>query len=127
MAGPCYYEALMNVALNEDWIVPIQYGYFDTDGVTVLPIDLTGSMLKLEIRVQETDHEAIVYVASPDQGISFFEDDPTNGQFIITIDRGKLLRLWAGTFFTDLVRLQTNGYQERIFEGTAIVVTGTTR
>lgn len=127
MSGPCYYEATMNIALNEDWIVPLQYGYFASDGVTVEPIDLTGSTLKLEIRREETDNIALVYVASPDQGIAFYNNDPTSGYFTITIDRSKLARLWAATFFADLVRLQPNGYQERIFEGSAIVATGTTR
>jgi hypothetical protein len=33
----------------------------------------------------------------------------------------------AGTYVTDLVRLMPNGSQERLFEGTATVVEGTTR
>jgi hypothetical protein len=117
----------MNVAINEDWLVPFVYSVLDTDGVTLVPINLTGSTLKLEIRVLETDHEALVSVNSPDNGIYFENDDPTSGAFWIAIPRDKLVRLWAGTFVTDFVRLMPNGYQERIWEGQAFVVQGTTR
>ena len=94
MAGPAYYEGTMNIAKNDDWIVPFIYGYYDTDGVTVLPIDLTDSLIKLEIRVRETDHEAVVSVFSPSNGIVI--NDPTNGYFTIVIDRALLMRLAAG-------------------------------
>jgi len=126
MAGPTYFEAAINIAKNEDWIVPFQYGYYDTDGVTVLPIDLTDSVLKMEIRIQDTDHEALVSVSTPNRGI-VFDGDPINGRFIITLTRANLIRLATGTYVTDLVRLMSQGYQERIFEGTAQVVEGTTR
>jgi hypothetical protein len=126
MAGPTYFEAAINIAKNEDWVVPFLYGYYDTDGVTVLPIDLTGSVIKMEIRIQETDHEALVSVFTPDNGI-VFDGDPKNGRFIIALTRANLIRLAAGSYVTDLVRLMPQGYQERIFEGTALVVEGTTR
>lgn len=127
MAGPTYFEATINIAKNEDWIVPFLYGYYDADGVTVLPIDLTGSVIKMEIRINETDHEALVSVFTPNDGI-VFDGDPSNGRFIITLRRENLVRLTsAGIYVTDLVRLMPNGYQERIFEGTATVVEGTTR
>ena len=125
MAVPAYYDGVMNVAKNDDWIVPFVYGYFDTDGVTVVPIDLTGSLIKLEIRIQEIDHEALVSVFSPSNGIFF--NDAVNGSFTITIDRAHLIRLAAGTYYADLVRLMPNGYQERILDAQAIVVEGTTR
>lgn len=125
MAGPAYYEGTMNIAKNDDWIVPFIYGSYDTDGVTVVPIDLTGSLLKLEIRVRETDHEALVSVFSPNNGIYF--TDPTQGSFTIVIARAHLIYLAAGTYFADLVRLMPNGFQERILDAQAIVVEGTTR
>lgn len=127
MAGPCYYEAVVNMSLNEDWVVPFIYGTFDTDGVTVIPIDLTGSTIKMEIREQETDNEAIVSVLSPDQGIYFDNGDPTTGQFVIAVTRDKSWRLGPGQFFIDCVRLLSDGYQERLWEGVATVVEGTTR
>jgi hypothetical protein len=127
MAGPTYYTAVMNIAKNEDWVVPFQYGYYDTDGVTILPIDLTGSTLKLEIRVLDTDNEALVSVFSPDNGILINSNDPTLGEFVIAITRDRLIYLWESTFVVDLVRAMPNGYQERIFEGTAVVVEGTSR
>jgi hypothetical protein len=125
MAGPAYYEGTMNISLNEDWIVPFQYGSYAADGVTVDPIDLTGSLLKLEIRVLETDHEALVSVFSPSNGIAI--NDAVNGYFTISIARDLLIRLAAGTYVADLVRLMPNGFQERIIDCTAIVVVGTTR
>jgi hypothetical protein len=125
MAGPAYYEGVMNIALNDDWIVPFIYGTLAADGVTVVPIDLTGSLLKLEIRIRETDHEALVSVFSPDHGITF--NDMVNGKFTVTIDRAHLARLAAGTYFADLVRLMPNGYQERMIDAQAVVVEGTTR
>lgn len=125
MAGPAYYDAQLNISLNEDWIVPFVYGTVDPTSSVFTPIDLTGSTLKLEIRKQETDNEAIVWVASPDQGITI--TDVMNGAFTIAITRDKSYRLSAGNYVTDFVRLMPNGYQERIFEGTAVVVVGTTR
>jgi hypothetical protein len=125
MAGPAYYDGVMNVAKNEDWIVPFVYGSYATDGVTVVPIDLTNSTLKLEMRIRETDNEALVSVFSPSNGIVI--NNATAGTFTISIDRSKLARLVAGTYFADLVRLMANGYQERLIDAQAIVVEGTTR
>jgi hypothetical protein len=127
MGGPTYYEAIVNIALNEDWVVPFVYGTYAADGITILPFDLTGSTLKMEIRMQEPDPEAIVSVSSPDNGIEFYNNDPTTGQFFIAITRNKLWRLFPGSFFIDCVRLMPSGYQERLFEGVATVFTGTTR
>lgn len=125
MAGPAYYEGTMNISKNEDWIVPFIYGSYAIDGITILPIDLTDSLIKLEIRVRETDHEALVSVFSPDHGIVM--NDPVNGQFTIVILRDKMHHLTAGIYFADLVRLMPNGFQERILDAQAIVVEGTTR
>jgi hypothetical protein len=125
MAGPAYYEATMNIALNEDWIVPFVYGTYAADGVTVVGIDLTGSTLKLEIREQESDNEAIVSVYSPSNGIAI--TNMTGGAFTITLARGILWRLAPGNYVCDLVRLMANGYQERLIDATATVVQGTSR
>lgn len=125
MAGPAYYDGTMNIAKNDDWIVPFQYGSFAADGVTINPIDLTGSVLKLEIRIAETDHEALVSVFSPDNGIVI--NDAVNGYFTVVINRAHMVYLSAGTYFADLVRLLPNGFQERIIDMQATVVEGTTR
>ena len=126
MAGPAYYTGTMNIAQNDDWIVAFVYQSIASDGVTLSPIDLSGSLLKLEIRAQEADYEAIVFsFSSPNDGI--FITDAVNGQFTITITRDKSARLAPGTYVTDLVRLMPSGYQERMWEGTATVVEGTTR
>jgi hypothetical protein len=125
MGGPSYYSGQMNIALNEDWVVPFVYGTVDSNGANFTPIDLTGSLLKLEIRTLETDHEALVSVYSPANGILI--TNATQGQFQIQMPRSYLTHLSAGQYFTDLVRVMTNGYQERIWEGTAVVVEGTTR
>jgi hypothetical protein len=125
MAGPSYYSGQMNIAKNEDWIVPFLYQGVDSTGTIITPIDLTGSVLKLALRRQETDHEAVILVYSPDGGIEF--SNPTQGQFQIVITRKLLLDVGAGSYFVDLVRLMPNGYQERVWEGVAIVVEGTTR
>ena len=126
MPGPCYYDATVNISLNDDWIVPFLYASLNADG-SYTPIDLTGSEIKLEIRVNETDHEALVSVFSPDHGINFWSTGPVSGGFTIAITRDLLARLYPGAFTIDLVRLQPSGYQERIFAGTATVVEGTTR
>jgi hypothetical protein len=125
MAGPAYYSGQMNISMNEDWIVPFLYQSVDDTGTIFSPIDLTGSTLKLEIRIQESDHEALVSVFSPDNGI--FITAATQGEFTILIERDHMLHLAAGQYFADLVRLMPNSYQERIWEGTATVVQGTTR
>ena len=80
MAGPAYYTGTMNIAQNEDWIVAFVYQSIASDGVTLSPIDLSGSLLKLEIRVQESDYEAIVFsFSSPNDGI--WITDAINGKF----------------------------------------------
>jgi hypothetical protein len=126
MAGPAYYTGVMNIALNEDWVVPFVYSIVDANGNVTGPVDLTGSELKMELRIAETDNQAIVSVSSPSNGI-FINSPPTSGQFWIALDRARLTRLFPGQFFVDLVRLMPSGYQERIWEGTATVVEGTTR
>jgi hypothetical protein len=124
MAGPSYYTGVMNISQNEDWVVPFLYAQ-SSDGVTFTPIDLTGSLLKLEIRSAESEHEAIVSTFSPDNGIII--TNAVGGSFTIVIDRSKSVRLAPGTYYTDLVRTMTSGLQERLWEGTATVVEGTTR
>jgi hypothetical protein len=123
MAGPAYYSGVMNIAKNEDWIVPFLYSSDNGNG-TFTPIDLTGSKIKLEIRKREQDHEATVSVYSPDGGITI--TNAPGGAFTVLITREKLQRLAPGDYFTDLVR-ENGGYQERLWEGTATVVQGTTR
>jgi hypothetical protein len=126
MAGPAYYSGVMNIAKNEDWVVAFAYGTPQTDG-SILPIDLTGSVIKLEIRMNEADHEAIVAVTS-ENGDGIYITDAPGGQFTIAIGReDRLFRLGPGQYFADLVRLMPSGYQERVWEGNAIVVEGTTR
>jgi hypothetical protein len=127
MAGQSYYDAQINIVLNADWAVSFAYATLQSDGVTTIPIDLTGSVLRMEIRVQETDHEALVMVNSPDNGISFLNGDPKTGQFTIVITRDKLRYLFPGDFVSDLVRLMPNSYQERLIDATVTVAEGTTR
>ena len=127
MPGPAYYSGVMNVAKNEDWVVSFLYQQLGADGVTLTPIDLTGSTIKCEMRVNELDHEAIVYATSVNND-GVYIPTPTNGTFTIAFNRAsKLNRLSAGTYKTDIVRLMPSGYQERLWEGDAIVVEGTTR
>lgn len=125
MAGPAYFGVTMNVSKNEDWVMPFLYATTTDGGSTVAPINLTGSVLKLEMRIREADHEAVVSVRSPDEGIDIV--DAAGGAFQINILRPQLARLAVRDYFVDLVRLLSNGNQERIFEGTATVVEGTTR
>ena len=125
MPGPAYYSGTMNISQNEDWGVPFVYSVVDTNGNVTGPVDLTGSIVKLELRIAEDDQQAIVSVYSPDGGIYF--SSPTQGQFTIWMDRSHLSRLFPGNFVADIVRLMPNGYQERIWEGIATVVEGTSR
>ena len=127
MAGPAYYSVLLNISLNDDWIVGFQYLTPNADGTPGPPIDITGSLLKLEMRQHESDNEALLWADSnPGNGITI--TDPVNGLFTIVLDRAeRLARLYPGTYVVDLVRLMPSGYQERLFEGTATVVEGTTR
>jgi len=126
MAGPAYYSGTVNIAKNDDWIVAFIYATPNPDGTMGPGIDLTGSTIKMEIRAHESDNEALCWVDSNGNGI--FITDPVNGLFTIVIDRKyRLARLATGTYYTDIVRLMSDGYQERLFEGSAVVVEGTTR
>jgi hypothetical protein len=124
MGGPCYYSGSINIAKNEDWIVPFQYGTDNGSG-GLNPIDLTGSTIKMEIRKRETDREVQISVYSPANGITI--SDPVNGLFTILLDRPRLSQLQAGDYTSDIVRLMTNGWQERLWAGDVTVVEGTTR
>jgi|SRR5215475_11508213 len=128
MPGPAYYSGVMNISKNEDWVVSFLYQQLGSDGVTLTPIDLTGSVIKSEIRVNETDHEAIIYSTSVNSD-GVYITAPTTGVFTLVFDRAnKLVRLSAGQIYTaDIVRLMPSGFQERMWEGQAIVVEGTTR
>jgi hypothetical protein len=123
MPGPAYHSGVMRIAKNEDWIVDFVYG--TNEGDTFTPIDLTGSMLKWAIRKTEANHEAIVWTQSPGDGIVF--TDATTGRFTVKISRKKLKHVPPGDYVSDLVCLRAgSGIQERIWEGTATVVQGTT-
>ena len=124
MGGPAYYSGTMNISKNEDWVVAFIYSIANADG-SLTPIDLTGSTIKIEIRKREEDHEASVSVYSPDGGITI--TDAANGKFTVLMDRYKLVRLAPGEYVSDIVRLMPNGLQERLWEGVAEVVEGTTR
>ena len=106
---------------------PNETGWLETYNINNTPIDLTGSTIKMENRIAETDHEAIVAVWSPDNGITFTAGDPTTGGFTITITRDKLSRLFPGNFVADIVRLMPNGYRERLVDATVTVARGTTK
>lgn len=125
MPGPAYYSGTMNLAKNEDWIVPFVYTTDNGDG-TFTPIDLTGSTLWLEIRNHETDNEVFVSVSSA-AGDGIVINDAAAGTFTIVIVRDQMVRMVPGDYVSDLVREMPNGFQERIFEGVAMVVEGTTR
>jgi hypothetical protein len=125
MAGPAYYSGAMNIAKNEDWIVPFVYTMDNGDG-TFTPIDLTGSTLTLEIRNHETDHEVFVAVTS-DNSDGIVINNAPGGAFTIVIPRDRMVRMVPGDYVADLVREMTNGFQERLWEGVVNVVEGTTR
>jgi hypothetical protein len=126
MPGPAYYTATINLAQNADWSVHFIYGTLASNGVDVNPFDLTGFTFELEIRIAESDHEAIVLIDSSD-GIYFKNGDPTTGEFTINITREKSQRLYPGTFVADLIQIMPNGYRQRLIDATVIVVEGTTR
>ena len=42
MAGPAYFTGTMNIAKNEDWLMPFLYGTQNTSG-TFTPTNLTNS------------------------------------------------------------------------------------
>jgi len=81
--------------------------------------------IRLQIRKTEEDHEATVAVNSPDNGITI--TNAAGGAFTVLLDRPRLVRLAPGDYVFDMVRLLASGLQERICEGTATVVEGTTR
>lgn len=125
MAGPAYYSGVINIASNEDWVVPFLFGTVDESQVFT-PIDLTGSVIKMEIRRREAESMVMVSVFSPDNGIII--EDAAGGAFTIFIDRARLVQLVPGEYVSDIVREVTaTGIQERLWEGTATVVKGTTR
>lgn len=128
MAGPAYYAATVAIAMNEDWIVPFVFGSVAEDGVTFTPIDLTDSILKMEIRKHETDAHVFVSVTNDPPGGGITITDAANGAFTVAIMRDRLTQLVPDeTYVTDMVRELPTGVHERLFEGTATVSKGTTR
>ena len=125
MAGPAYYTAVLNIARNDDWIVPFVYASISADG-TQVPIDLTGSVLTMDFRALDTDHEVLLRVTTTDGSITI--NDAVNGEFtiLITVEALQLL-LAPGDYVSDLVRLMPNGLQERLLDCAVTVVEGVTR
>lgn len=124
MSGPAYYTAQINIAKNDDWLVPFVYQVINPDSSTS-PIDLTGSTLMMEIRHHDVDHEVAVSVSSPANGITI--TDAPHGKFTVVIDRDLLANVEPGSYVGDLIRLMTNGYQERIIDAAVTIVEGVTR
>ena len=121
MAGPAFYTAVLNIAKNEDWAMDFSYM---TSATPPVPIPL--GVLRMQIRKIEADHNALVALSSPDDGIEII-GAPTAGTFKITISRDKSKRLASGDYVTDLVHENSDGVIERLWEGTATVVDGVTR
>jgi len=124
MSGPAYYTAIIEMAKNDDWIVPFLYASVNTDSSTT-PIDLTGSDLMMEIRHLDVDHEVVMTSTTVDGGIVI--TDAVGGAFTIIFTRDQLSQVVPGDYVADLVRLMTNGYQERLIDATVTVVEGVTR
>jgi hypothetical protein len=125
MAGPAHYTGTVNIAQNDDWAVAFQYATQNPDGSMGPPIDLTGSEIIMQLRTHESDHIAMCWVDSNGNGI--YITDAVNGRFEIVIDRGRLAQMTPGDYVTDIIRILPGGLQERIFEGMATVVEGTSR
>ena len=124
MPGPAYYTAIIEMAKNDDWIVPFLYASVNTDSSTT-PIDLTGSDLMMEVRHLDVDHEVVMTSTTTDGGIVI--TDAVGGAFTIIFTRDQLSQVVPGDYVADLVRLMTNGYQERLIDATVTVVEGVTR
>lgn len=129
MAGPAFSTGQILISRNEDWQVSIQYTTIAA-GPPGVPIDLSGSQLRLQIRTIEAQRTALVDVETPD-GIVI--NDPTNGIFTINIWNAESdlspnsSILPVGVYVADLVRIMTDGRIERLWEGDVIVNEGTTR
>ena len=129
MAGPAYSTGTILISKNEDWQVSIQYLNTAVNPAGV-PIDITGSQFRLQIRTTEDQHTALVEAATPD-GIVI--DDAPNGIFTILIwnEESDLTPnsfvLPIGDLVADLVRTLPDGRIERLWEGTVTVNEGTTR
>lgn len=92
------------------------------------PINLTGSVMTMEIRQTAASAQAFVTVgsASPNTGITI--TSPTLGQFQIVLPKAQLALLNPGTSYVhDLIRLRTDGYTEQMWTGTITVIGGVTR
>lgn len=125
--GPAWYSGTINIAKNEDWKVQLQYNVDYTvsgDPPNIQSLDLTGSVLSLQIRKTADDKSALVTITNGD-GVTL--SDPIIGMFELRISRAKLKRLHAGEYVADLVRTDLNGDIERMWEGVCVVVEGVTR
>jgi hypothetical protein len=126
MAGPAFFSTPVNIALNADWVVAFQ---LTAGGV---PVDITGSVMRMQIRKHENDHEALVSLTSENNdGIEI--TDAVNGTVTITLARDRMRYLAApgddGTEYVgDLVRLRPDGEQERWWDMSPVTVyQGSTR
>jgi hypothetical protein len=127
MSGPSFFSGTINIAKNEDWRVPLAYLVDYTvsgEPENIQALDLTGSTFKMQIRKTEADNTAVVTIDSTD-GITI--TNAAGGEFLLTMTRAKLKRLHPGDYFADLVRTDANGFVERLWEGKAIVVEGSSR
>jgi hypothetical protein len=122
MAGPAMYIGGLNIAKNEDWIVGFQLK--ESSGT---PVDLTGYTFRMMIRKHETDHEALVVLETPDNGIEI-QEPAYYGKFLIWITRDKLARLYPGEYVSDMLYTRPDGVVQRMWDASPVMVyEGTTR
>lgn len=130
MTGPAFFSGGMNIAKNYDWVQGFILMSQQPDD-TLVPVDLTGSLLWLEIRKRDTDHEALISVRSDEGNIEDGGIEITSrpgGAFTIIITRDLLKRLYPGDYVADLVRVRPDGKWERMWDASPVeVTTGVTR
>jgi hypothetical protein len=108
-----------------DYAQAFTYATSVDGGDTTTPVDIGGSVLRLQVRRRATDAEAMVSIGSTDEGGIEITDGP-NGKFTVAISRAQLDRIPAGTYVQNLVRTRPDGLYEEIWTGTVTHTTGPT-
>jgi hypothetical protein len=113
--------AIVNITCQNDADFYRQFVYQTIDGV---PIDLTGSTLRMGVRHRAGDATEEILLTTENGALTI--NDPINGKFTLWITQKQLLDLQVGDYEHSLIRI-VGAMNYRIWSGTLINNAGASR
>ena len=113
--------AIVNITCSNDADFYRQFVYQTIDG---MPIDLTGSTLRMGIRQHAIDAKENILLTTENGALAIV--DASNGKFTVWIAQAQLLTLPLGNYEHSLIRI-LGGMHFRVWSGTLANKPGASR